>query len=177
MEQVILAFEGEKTANRIREVIEKAGVAECLLCHSAAEVKRVVNQQHITAVVCGYKLSDETAEALCEDLPPTCSVLVIAVQGMLEMIGRNEIFKLAAPVGRNDLLASVRMLLQIGHRMERFVRPRRSKEEQAIIEKAKQLLMDRHGMSEEQAHRFLQKRSMDAGAKLVQTAQLVLDEA
>lgn len=177
MEQVILAFEGEKTANRIKEVIENAGIAECLLCHSAAEVKRLVNQQHITTVLCGYKLADETAEALCEDLPPTCSVLVIAVQGMLEMIGRSEVFKLAAPVRRNDLLASVRMLLQLGRRMEKYVRPQRSMEEKAIIQQAKQVLMDRHGMSEEQAHRFLQKRSMDAGAKLVQTAQMVLDEA
>ena len=30
-------------------------------------------------------------------------------------------------------------------------------------------------MTEEQAHRYLQKKSMDSGAKLVQTAQLVLD--
>ena len=177
MEQVILAFEGEKTANRIKEVIENASVAECLLCHSSAEVKRLVNQQHITTVLCGYKLSDETAEALCEDLPSTCSVLVIAVQGMLEMIDRNEIFKLAAPVRRNDLLASVRMLLQLGHRAEKYVRPQRSMAEKAIIQQAKQVLMDRHGMSEEQAHRFLQKRSMDAGAKMVQTAQMVLEEA
>ena len=37
--------------------------------------------------------------------------------------------------------------------------------------------MDRNGMTEEQAHRYLQKKSMDSGAKLVQTAQLVLDSA
>lgn len=30
-------------------------------------------------------------------------------------------------------------------------------------------------MTEEQAHRLLQKKSMDSGAKLIQTAQLVLD--
>ena len=35
--------------------------------------------------------------------------------------------------------------------------------------------MDRHGMSEEQAHRFLQKKSMDSGSRLVQTALLVLE--
>ena len=35
--------------------------------------------------------------------------------------------------------------------------------------------MDRHGLSEAQAHYYLQKKSMDSGAKLVQTARLVLD--
>lgn len=177
MEQVILAFEGEKTANRVKEVIEKAGVAECLLCHSAAEVKRFVNQQHITAVLCGYKLADETAEVLCGDLPPTCSVLVIAVQGMLEMIEDRDIFKLAAPVSRGDLLAAVRMVLQLGHRMERYARPQRSQKEREVIEAAKGILMDRHGMTEAQAHRFLQKKSMDSGVKLVETAQMFLEDA
>ena len=55
------------------------------------------------------------------------------------------------------------------------MRPRRSDEERSVISEAKAVLMGRNGMTEEQAHRFLQKRSMDTGAKLIQTAQMVLD--
>lgn len=55
-------------------------------------------------------------------------------------------------------------------------RPRRNQEEQEQIKAAKLLLMDRYGLNEEQAHRFLQKKSMDAGMKLAQTARLVLGE-
>lgn len=175
MEKVILAFEGAKTSTRVRDILEGAGVADCLFCHSAAEVKRLVHKQHITTVLCGYKLMDETAESLCEDLPPTTSVLVIAVQTMLDMIENDDLFKLAAPVSRSDLLSSVQMLIQVGHRMEKFVRPQRSEEEMALIQSAKKVLMDRNDMTEEQAHRFLQKKSMDSGAKLIQTAQMVLD--
>ena len=68
------------------------------------------------------------------------------------------------------------MLIQMSHRLERFVRPRRTQEEKALIDQAKAVLMDRHGMTEEQAHRFLQKQSMDSGAKLLDTARLVLGE-
>lgn len=175
MDRVILAFEGEKTTQRVRDILENSGIAECLICHSAAEVKRLANKQHISVVVCGYKLGDESAEALSEDLPLSCSVLVLAVQNMLDMIENENVFKLTAPVSRGDLLSSVRMLAQMGRRMERFARPKHSEEEKAIIEKAKALLMGRNGMTEEQAHRFLQKKSMDSGAKLLQTAQMVLD--
>lgn len=35
--------------------------------------------------------------------------------------------------------------------------------------------MDRHGITEEQAHYYLQKKSMDSRTKLAQTARLVLD--
>lgn len=175
MDRVILAFEGEKTTLRVRDILENSGAAECLICRSAAEVKRLVNKQHISVVVCGYKLGDETAEALSEDLPLSCSVLVLAVQNMLDMIESENVFKLAAPVPRGDLLASVKMLAQVGRRVERCVHPGHSEEEKVILDRAKALLVDRNGMTEEQAHRFLQKKSMDSGAKLLQTAQMVLD--
>ena len=48
---------------------------------------------------------------------------------------------------------------------------------QALIDGAKALLMERSGMSEAQAYRFLQKTSMDHSARLVQTAQMILDSA
>ena len=176
MEKVIVAFESDKSCLRVKEILETSGTAACIICKSADQVKRVVNKQHITTVVCGYKLYDESAEGLLEDLPPTCSVLVIAVQGMLELCQSDDLFKLASPVSKGDLVASVRMLLQVGHRLEKFVKPRRSEEERAVIDQAKQLLMARNGMTEEQAHRFLQKRSMDSGAKMIQTAQLVLED-
>lgn len=175
MDKVILAFEGEKATARVRDILESSGAATCLICHSGAEVKRLVNKQHVPVVVCGYKLRDETAESLCEDLPLSCSVLVLAVQNLLDMIESEDVFKLAAPVSRGDLLSSVRMLTQMGRRVERFTRPRHTGEERALIEKAKALLIDRNGMTEEQAHQFLQKKSMDSGTKLVQTAQMVLD--
>lgn len=175
MDKVILAFEGAKTAEHIRDIIENAGLAGCTLCRSAAEVKRLVQKQRFAAVVCGYKLPDQTAESMVEDMPISCAVLVVAAQSMLDMIGGDNIFKLAAPATRSDLLASVRMLMQTGHRMELATKCHRTDEERAVVERAKHILMERNGMSEEQAHRFLQKKSMDTGVKLVQTAQMILD--
>lgn len=174
MEQIIVAFESPKSCDRVQEIVENSGTASCIVCRSAAEVKRTVNKQRVSTVVCGFKLPDESAEDLFADLPSSCAMLMVAVQNLLDLCQTDDIFKLASPVSRGDLTASVRMLLQMGHRLEKFARPQRSGEEQAIIKEAKGLLMERHGMSEEQAHRFLQKKSMNSGAKMVQTAKLVL---
>ena len=174
MDKVIVDFERTKSCERVREIIESSGTAACIICRSAAEVKRTVSKHHISTVVCGFKLPDESAQSLFEDLPPNCAMLMVAVQGMLDLCQNDDIFLLASPVSRGDLVASVRMLIQMGHRLEKFVRPQRSEEEMALIDEAKSLLMERHGMTEEQAHRFLQKKSMDSGAKMVQTAKLVL---
>lgn len=176
MDQVIVAFESAKSAGRIKDILEASGTASCILCKTADQVRRTVNKLHITAVICGFKLADQSAETLAEDLPPACAMLVLAARNLLDLLQNDDIFRLTAPVSKGDLIASVRMLLQMGHRLERAMRPRRSPEELALIRQAKDRLMDR-GMTEEQAHRYLQKTSMDRGAKLLQTAQTVLDGA
>lgn len=175
MEQVILALEHEKSCCRVKEILERSGTASCLVCRSADQVRRAARKLRVTTVICGYKLGDQSAEALFEDLPLSCSMLVLAPQARLDLMRNRDIFQLPAPVSKSELTASVRMLLCMGNRLERFARPRRSHEEQAVIDAAKRLLMERHGMTEEEAHRLLQKTSMDNGAKLYRTAQLLLD--
>ena len=173
METVIVAFENNNNALRVKEILEGAGAAGCLMCRTADQVRRACRQFRVPVVVCGHKLGDQTAQLLFEDLP-ACAMLVLARQDLLELMDNDEIFRLPAPVSRVDLLASVRMLLQVGRWLERRARPQRSQEELSLIGRAKAVLMD-GGMTEEQAHRYLQKKSMDSGARLTQTAQQVLD--
>ena len=175
MEKVIVAFESDRSSWRIKEILEGSGAASCILCKTADQVRRTVHNLHITAVICGYKLDDVTAQALYSDLPASCAMLVLASQNLLELLQEEDIFRLPTPISRGDLISAARMLLQMGRRLERASRPGRSSDEQALIQQAKALLMQRRGMSEEQAYRFLQKSSMDNSRKLVQTAQLLLE--
>lgn len=174
MQKVIVAFESEANSAKIREIIESGGAAACLICRSAAEVKRVVQKQRLHIIICGFKLPDESCQELYADLPDSCSMLMIAPQSRLELCEEDDIFKLSSPIHRADLLASVRMLIQMNQKIVRQQRPQRTEGERALVEQAKVLLMDRYDMTEEQAHRFLQKKSMDNGAKLTDTARMIL---
>lgn len=50
----------------------------------------------------------------------------------------------------------------------------RSAEEDFVIQRAKEILMSRNHMTESEAHKYLQKCSMDSGTNVVETAQMVL---
>ena len=52
--------------------------------------------------------------------------------------------------------------------------PLRFKKEQKSIDDAKALLMERNHLSEEEAHKYIQKLSMDSGNNLVETAEMIL---
>ena len=64
--------------------------------------------------------------------------------------------------------------MQRRRRKRREAAKQRNPEEKALINKAKALLMDRNHMTEEEAHRYLQKSSMDSGTNMLETAQMVL---
>ena len=188
MRQVIVAFERQSNCDRLREILEGGGEFSCVVCRSAAQVKRTVRKLRLDLVVCGFKLGEESCESLFYDLPQRCSMLMIAPQARLDLCEAEGIFKLQAPVRRSELLASVRLLAQVARSAARAAAAgaagndagqghspaRRSQEERELVARAKAVLMDRHGMTEEQAHRFLQKQSMDNGARLADTAKLVL---
>lgn len=172
MERVAVAFENERNARKIREILESSGTASCLLCRSAAEVRRLARKQRLGAVICGFKLADDSCEALRADLPAECAMLMVATRSQLELCGDENIVRLTAPVGRGELLETVQALLQSRPQGGR----RRSEGERALVEAAKTRLMDCRGLTEEQAHSFLQKQSMDRGARLVDVARAVLEE-
>lgn len=176
METVIVAFEQAKMGRKFRDLIESSGIGNCQLCQSGDQVRRILAHQQVFCVVCSVHLADGPAEWLFEDLPPACSMVMVGAQHQLDTCNSNDIVKLATPMGREEAIATIRLTLQFGKRMEKFVRPSRPKNEKADIDKAKQLLMAKESITEEEAHHRLQKRSMDNGSRLLQTARQVIRE-
>ena len=172
VERIAAVFENERTGEKIRSLLESTGVARVLCCRTAAEVKVLMGQKRIPTVVCGYKFPDGTAEELFCDLPEGRTMLLLARQDLLTLCEEPRIFKLASPLSRAALIDAVRQVVAAAGR---DVRPPRSEKEEAMILRAKEWLMERYGVDEEQAHRLLQKRSMAGGRKLSDTARMVLE--
>jgi response regulator NasT len=126
-------------------------------------------------VICGYKLPEMTVTDLAYDLAGQAMILAIASAQQLASCHNENVFKLPTPFTRGDLISSVRMLLQLEEKHFRYTPPRRTEKETADISKAKELLMSKNGMTEQEAHRFIQRRSMDTGAKAAETARLIIE--
>lgn len=176
MDTVIVAFESGTMCQQFAELLESTGTARCFTCRSGDQVRRLLGGQQIRCVICGPHLTDGPAEWLYEDLPPACSLLLVGPQHILDSCSSRDAFKLATPIRKEEAVTTVRLLIQFARRMERFVNPRRSATEQELLNRAKELLMEQKGLSEEEAHRMLQKRSMDAGVRMAQTARQVIAE-
>ncbi len=172
MERIILAFSSEKAMTKLRVMLEGSGYEPAALCRSGAELLRAVSEYDEALIIMGFRLYDMTVNHIYENLNERCRVMSIVRAEHTEDIEYDEILALPMPVTRARLISSINILL--GQIPEQKLDIIRSADETRIVERAKLFLMERYRMTEEQSHRFLQKRSMDTGAKLADTARAVL---
>ena len=174
MNRVIVAFESEKNRQQITNLLASGNIPVGHTCRSGGEVIRSIKTMGGGGVVCGFKLSDMTAFELAENLDDEAQMLLIATPVQLAMCENEEIFLLPTPVNGGVLCGSVGMLLQMEERLLRKALPRRTPQEESLIRRAKQLLMEHGHLTEEQAHRMLQRETMDNGMKMVDTAKMMI---
>jgi AmiR/NasT family two-component response regulator len=171
LERVILAFSKDDTAQKIKRMLDGSAYDVCMICHSASELLRSAAELDDTFVIMGYKIGDRLVDDIAYDLNDIKIVAIVKPERQ-DMIENEAVFVIPLPVSRERLLSSIEVFL--GH-IEKSTRGKqRTPEEVKIIEKAKLYLMEKYMMTEDQAHRFIQKRSMDSGSKFIDTARLIL---
>lgn len=174
-DRIIVAFANAEAQRRISRILETEGSRPAGCFFTGAEVIRAVRKLSTACVICGFKLRDMTANDLAASLQGTAVLLAVTTPAYLSMCSGENLYKLATPVSRADFFSSLRVIRQLE---EKDLRPpvlRRRENEQSIILRAKELLMGVNRMTEGEAHRFLQKRSMDTGLRMAETAQLIIN--
>lgn len=174
MNHILVAFAGEKTRKHMTDMFDSTGIRVSAACSSGAEVLRWCQRMNGGVILCGFRLHDMGAQELFDNLPEGFSMLMLAPPEQLEAVDYPDIVKIPAPVRKSELIDTLWMLLDQKGGDSTPV-PKRSDEDKELVRRAKELLMSRNCMTEEQAHRFIQKRSMDTGTKMVQTAMWILD--
>lgn len=177
MGTVLIAMPKPEDALRFENVIQRGGlVLDTMVCNTGSEILRIANDRDFGVVICTKRLKDMTYSELMEYLPVTFGMIVLTKDISVELFS-DRMVKLMLPMRTSELLSTIEMLVSgyMRPRKKKDRKPRvKSEEEKRIIEKAKLLLMDRNGLSEPEAFRYIQKVSMDTGRKTLETAEMIL---
>ncbi|MDO4977962.1 MAG: ANTAR domain-containing protein [Eubacteriales bacterium] len=145
------------------------------ICKTGAEVLRMAPGRENGLILCSKRLQDMTYINLADYMPHGYHMIVMTKDVSLETFS-DRVIKLMLPLKKRDLLSTIEMLtenFQMQTRRRKKEAPKRNKEEQRIIDQAKAMLMEKHGMTEPEAFRYLQKNSMDYSRSMVETAQMI----
>lgn len=177
MVNLIVAFPKLEEAKSIKNILMRNGFQVIAVCTSGAQVLNYAEDLSGGIVVCGYRLMDMMYEELFHDLPPDFEMLLVASPSRWGDGSYENMVRLAMPIKVHDLVSTLEMMSQnqVRRRRKKRQQPKmRNQEEEELIARAKAVLMERNDMTEGDAHRYIQKCSMDNGTNLVETAQMVL---
>lgn len=177
MTNIIVALPKPEDARSIKNVLVRNGFSVTGVCTTGAQAISQADGMGDGIIICSFKLADMVYSELRECMPSGFEMLLMASNRLLSECEGSGIMCLSMPLKVNDLVSTVGMMCEGIQRRRRKAKqkPRgRSAEEAADIKAAKELLMARNHMTEEEAHRYLQKCSMDSGTNIVETARMAL---
>lgn len=177
MVSIVVVFPKYEDAKNIKNVLIRSGFSSVFATPTGAQALSQIDNLSSGIVLCSYKLVDMMYTELHDCLPEGFEMLLMASEHLLAQCEREDVVCLGMPFKVNDMVSTVGMMLEAleRKRKERKQKPKiRSDEEMKLLKEAKELLMTRNKLSEEEAHRYIQKTSMDTGCSMVDTAGMIL---
>lgn len=177
MTSIIVAFSKPEDGKNIRGILMRKGFQVVAVCTSGAQAITAAESVGGGIVVSGYRFEDMMYDELRQYLPSGVDMLLIASPNRWSGQQMRDVICLPMPLKVHDLVDTLEMMVQAQARIRKKLKSRpkeRNDEEKNLIAQAKALLMERNNMTESEAHRYIQKCSMDSGTNLVETAQMVI---
>ena len=180
MSSIIVANSNLDYAKKIAAVLRFGGLNVSGVCTAGSQVIDFTNRYYNGGVVvCSARLKDMPATGLTKVVSSNYDFLFILKSQQSNISETLSCASLILPLSKKDVLSSVKMLLNISDYTSLCIKKKLAGggyDEKKIIEDAKNLLIARNNFTEAQAHRFIQKKSMNAGKKMVETAMIILNE-
>lgn len=172
---VVVVLPKLEDAKKIQRILNQHGFSDVAACANGAAALQVVNQHRYGVVISGFRLKDMFFRELLEHLPEHFQMVVMGSANAVGEAAGFGLLALAMPLKTYDLVNTVEMVFaQMERRFKKSKPKKRDEREENYINNAKLLLMERNYLTEEEAHRYIQKCSMDNGTNMVETAQMIL---
>lgn|SRR5574344_684546 len=178
MIDILVVFPKLEDAKGIRNLLMRNGYRVSAVCTSGAQAMSFIDNFDYGIIVCGYKFNDMVYSELYHNLPSTYQMLLLASRSKLGEGVTDGVVCVEMPLKAYDLINTLEMMSTALERVKRKGKQKpkeRNVAQAAIIDEAKKLLMKNRNMTEEEAHRYIQKNSMDSGTNMVETAQMILE--
>lgn len=170
-ERTLIISGSEKRLDGVIGFLKTCGCGSVAVVSSGSEARRMIPHDDYDLILINTPLKDEfghqLAVKLCES---TCSGVILICKADLaeEMVNRTGdygVCVVSKPLNKQELVKALRIGSAFRHRlltMQKENNKLRAKlEEMRYVSRAKFLLISEQGMTEEAAHRYIEKSAMD----------------
>jgi len=185
MENALIVSYREKSTASLVEMLKAASVVRITILESAGAARRMVLEQDFDLVIVNTPLQDETGEDLARHIASKYTSQVILVvsnehsEAVTAACEEDGVLTISRPVNKAVFWSALKLAGAAQNRLKR-IQAENSKLKQQIddiriIHRAKCLLISRHNMSEQKAHRYIEKQAMDMRSSRRAVAERILE--
>lgn len=153
---------------------------------SASQARRMLLERSYDFVIINAPLTDEFGSRLSLDISTSAGTIAVlfAMSDVYDEIvhktAPHGVFIIKKPVSQQTVIQSLSLLISARERL-RSVEKKAGKaeskiEEIRVVNKAKWFLIDNEDMSENDAHKYIEKAAMDSGITKKQAAQMIIEK-
>lgn len=168
--RVLVVGSGDKIFDYISDMLPKSGYEPLMRANDAGEARRMLPDTPADIVIINTPLTDEFGTELALDLAESPMGVLLLVKSELYdqvcyKVEDSGVLTMSKPMTRQGFYSAVKLLTAMSARLTKMEKKNRSLQEKMadirVVNRAKWLLIERHRMTEEDAHYFIEKQAMD----------------
>lgn len=183
-EQILLAGSTEKGRLLLQALLPPASGETARVCLSGAETRRALGEGDYSLLIINTPLSDESGIELAADAAAHAMTGVLLLvkaelaEQVQEQLASDGVFVVPKPVARPLFDQAMRYAAVLRNRLMQVMAEKAKLEKKLadvrVVDRAKCLLIQYCGMTEEQAHRAIEKQAMDTRQTRLTVAQGII---
>lgn len=169
--RLLVVGSGDKICDLISEILPGNSYDAPLRARDAGEARRMLQDRTADVVVINTPLSDEFGTELALDIAedPIGVILLVKNEVFDQVCYKVEdsgVLTVSKPITRQGFYEAIRMATALAARLGKMEKRNATLQEKMMdirtVSRAKWLLIERNGMTEQDAHYFIEKKAMDS---------------
>lgn len=164
---IIIAFSSDKICSKIINILKKNGINYDYVFKTGANLRKALTIYENAIILCGTDFVDEPTYQIIQDFYEDFTFLLLGNLDKINIFPNHIVYKIPTPIKQEDIINSIYIAY---YKNEEKYEQKKIK----YIQKAKQILIETQNFSEQQAHKYIQQKSMDAGKKNIHIAKAII---
>ncbi len=184
LQSALIISYADKNSEPIIKILKALSFKKIALVNTCGEARRKTMQQSFDLFIINSPVHNESGEDLAVELVKNdISQVVFFVKSELydytsEKLEQHGIITVAKPINKNMLYSSLKLSKAVYYRMktlnQKATKLTKKLEDVRIVSRAKLVLIKHLNMSEEQAHKHIEKKAMDTRESRREVAENIL---
>lgn len=171
---IIIAMPKIEDGNKLGKMLAKHGYNADLICTTASEVLSESSRRDDGVVICCGRMKDMSFIEVKECLPTTFELIILTKNIDSDDLPEDTV-KISMPFQVSTLINTIETSFSKYYKKHRSSSYHgRTNDEKKDIETAKAILMEKNGLTEPEAHRYIQKNSMDSSRTMAEVAAMII---